>query len=425
MVIGPWMSLALAVPVLLLGELLVRWWSPLDRFRIPVPVVGGLAVALSVLVLKAFGLVELSFSLGVDLAAWNWIITAEPLLAGAPVRSVYLPFMIAFFTCVGLNADAKLIRLGGWPLLVFWGLATVLAALQLAVGVALAVVLGAPAMMGLVCGPMSMTGGHGTTGAFAGEAAAAGLDGAMSIGIAAATFGLVAGGLLGGPVGRHLLRTGRGSASTEHGADSAAAKSFAGEVVDLIAGGRRAVFHLVVLLVCMKAGAWLGYGIESIEIAGEPLKFPSYIGAMIVGIFVRNTLGLWRRVGLDAEIVTRLMFVSLGVFLSVSMMSLDLSELAGSAVTMLAILGAQVLFMAVFAVTVIYGVMGKDRDAAVMAAGHCGFGLGATPNAVANMEALVKAYGPARRAFLIVPIVGAFLMDFTNAIVITVGLNLL
>jgi len=178
--------------------------------------------------------------------------------------------------------------------------------------------------------------------------------------------------------------------------------------------------HLALLLVCVKLGAWVSYFIQLTNIT-----FPVYIGAMLLGVIVRNVVDLSGGRWIQTEIIDTLASVTLGIFLAIAMMSLNLIELASAAVPMLIILAVQVTVMGLFAWFITFRVMGRDFDAAIMAGGHCGFGLGATPNAVANMKALVERFGPAPRAFLVVPIVGAFLIDFLNATNITIFLNLI
>jgi len=180
-----------------------------------------------------------------------------------------------------------------------------------------------------------------------------------------------------------------------------------------------------VLLVCLKLGAWVSHAIEQLTIGGRAITFPGYIGAMIVGIALRNALDLSGRPWIQTRVVSLWMFVTLEIFLAAAVMSLDLLRLAAIALPMLCVLIAQTALMAAFAWSVTFRMMGRDYDAAVMAGGHCGFGLGATPNAMANMESLVKTHGPAPRAFLVVPIIGGFVLDFSNAAVILAAIHLL
>jgi len=424
MPLSPWLAVIFAVPVLLLGERLVRAVWVLRRFNLPAPVVGGLLVSLVVLAGNLTGLWPVAFGSKVAAQWWTWLVTPEHLWLAAPAKNVNLPLLVGFFTCIGLNASWALAKQGSTQVVVFLGAASVLAVIQNALGVLLAKLLGVSPLLGLMCGSVTMTGGHGTALGFASELEKAGLPAAAVVGVAAATFGLVAGGLLGGPVGGGLIRRFRLKPSAQPAAPPAAvAQDWPGIVGDLRAlwrFGPVALLTLLTLAACIKLGAWVSYGLESLG-----LTFPVYIGAMLVGVLVRNVVeaagGRWLR----TEVLDTLGSVLLGLFLAIAMMSLNLIELAHAAVPMLVILAAQTTVMALFAWFVTYRLLGRDFDAAVMAGGHCGFGLGATPNAVANMKALVENFGPAPRAFLVVPLAGAFLIDFVNALNITTFLNLL
>ncbi|MCW5554988.1 MAG: sodium/glutamate symporter [Verrucomicrobiae bacterium] len=423
MTISAWFTVALAIPILLLGEVLVKRIGVLSRFNIPAPVVGGLLLSLLVLLGNVTGLFAAKFQTSVAAQWWTWIVTTELEWVNAPSKSVNLPFLVAFFTCIGLNASWMLVKRGSLQVLLFLALAGVLAVVQNGLGVALAKLMGVSPLLGLMCGSVSMTGGHGTALGFAGDLERAGLQGASVIGVAAATFGLVAGGLLGGPVGGALIR--RRNLKPVSSADvrlESGQTSEPGILADLGAlarYGRQFLIHLALLLVCVKVGAWVSYLIQQTKIT-----FPVYMGAMILGVAVRNVVDLSGGRWIKTEVIDRLASVTLGIFLAIAMMSLNLIELANTAAPMLVILAVQVTVIGFFAWFVTYRVMGRDFDAAVMAGGHCGFGLGATPNAVANMKALVERFGPAPRAFLVVPIVGAFLIDFVNAMNITFFLNL-
>ncbi|MEO6034210.1 MAG: sodium/glutamate symporter, partial [Verrucomicrobiota bacterium] len=398
----------------------INW---LSRFNIPAPVVGGLLVSLALLVGKISGLFHFEFTTKVDAKWWTWLVTTEIDWAKNPVVEVQRPFLVAFFTCIGLNASWALARKGSVQVVLFLGLATLLAVVQNGVGVILAKALGVSPLLGLVCGSVSMTGGHGTALGFASVLEKSGLAGAGVLGVAAATFGLVAGGLIGGPIGGRLIHRNRLKSSApiqphlEEGV-----RSTPGILNDLRALGRfgkKFLAHFVVLLVCIKLGAWLSSLIQK-----TGMTFPVYMGAMLLGVVVRNGVDGFGVRWIKTEIVDALGSVTLGLFLAIAMMSLNLAELAHAAVPMLVILSVQVAIMAGFAWFITFRCMGRDFDAAVMAGGHCGFGLGATPNAVANMKSLVESFGPAPRAFLVVPIVGGFLIDFFNAMNITFFINL-
>jgi len=423
MTLSPWLSLLLAVPVLLAGEFLVRRVRLLSRFNIPAPVVGGLLVALGFFATNLTGLAGLQFGTEVSARWWTWLVTIEPAWVDAPLKSVNLPFLVAFFTCIGLNASWDIARRGSVQVLIFLALSTVLAMMQNALGVALARLLGAPPLLGVVCGGVSLMGGMGTAMGFAPDLEKAGLAGAAVLGVAAATFGLVAGGLVGGPVGGALIRKHQLKPATADphllAPASTGESGFLPDVRHLLRLGRAMIAHALVLLVCIKAGVWVSHFLQQ-----TGMTFPVYIGAMLVGVAVRNAFDLSGRPWIKTEIVDTLAAVLLGVFLSVAMMTLNLARLADTALPMLIILAAQVAVMAAFAWFVTFRAMGRDFDAAVMAGGQCGFGLGATPNAIANMKSLVENFGPAPRAFLVVPIVGAFLIDFLNAVNITFFINL-
>lgn len=424
MSISAWLTLALALPVLLLGESLVRNIKVLGRFNIPAPVVGGLLLSLLMLGGNLTGWFAARFETNVTAQWWTWLVTIEPEWASAPAKNVNQPFLVAFFTCIGLNASWSLVKKGSGWLVVFLAISTGLAIVQNLVGVPLAKWLGESPLLGIVCGSLTLTGGVGTALGFAPDLEAAGLVGAKEVSVAAATFGLVVGGLLGGPLGSWLIRKKNLKSEAPAGVHlEAGAAGEAGIWQDFraLAGyGKKFWLHLLVLLVCIKAGAWVSFLIQK-----SGITFPVYMGAMILGLVIRNLVDFSGARWVKTEIVDTLASVTLAIFLTVAMLSLNLNELANTAVPMLVILSAQIVVMALFALFVTFPLMGRTFDAAVMTAGQIGFGLGATPNAVANMKALVDQFGPSPRAFLVVPIVGGFLIDFVNATNITIFLNLL
>jgi len=390
-------TVALAAVVLFAGYGIRRRVGVLDRFNIPAPVIGGFFFAAVALMLRQGGVLAFEFD-----------------------TTLQSPFMIAFFTSIGLGASLGLLKKGGPQVVLFWLLASLLAILQNGVGVALAGALGVDPLLGLISGSITMTGGHGTGAAF-GKLMEEQyqLTGAVTLAMAAATFGLVSGGLLGGPVGTRLMtKFGlRSSAEAPHHGGTS------GPLGDVPAASGAPTAYLLlkmltVILVCMALGGlvskWLG----------QFVTLPGYIGAMLVAAAARNLAEATRAVEIDTGTVDDLGTIALSLFLTMALMSLRLWELLDLALPMLVILVAQVTMMGLFAYFITFRVMGRDYDAAVMAGGHCGFGLGATPNAVANMEALVERYGPAPRAFLVLPMVGAFFIDFSNALIITTYINL-
>jgi len=397
-------TVALASVVLFAGYGVRRRIGVLDRFNIPAPVVGGFLFAAVALALRQAGILALEF---------------DTLLQS--------PFMVAFFTSIGLGASLGLLKKGGPQVAWFWLLASVLAVLQNTVGVSLAYVLGVSPLLGLISGSITMTGGHGTGAAF-GQLIEEQyqLPGAVTLAMAAATFGLVAGGLIGGPIGTRLLslfnlRSGGGAPAPL--AKAAEHRALDSEIDTEPEGAAPTAYVLLqmltVILACMALGsvlsAWLG----------RFITLPGYIGAMLVAALVRNLADATGALRIESRTVDDLGTIALSLFLTMALMTLRLWELFELAVPMFVILAAQVTMVGAFAYWITFRVMGRDYDAAVMSAGHCGFGLGATPNAVANMGALTERFGPAPRAFLVLPMVGAFFIDFSNAIIITAFLNVL
>ncbi len=399
-------TLALSALVLFAGYGIRRRVKVLDRYNIPAPVIGGFLFATITLVLRLRGIAAVDFD-----------------------TALQVPLMIAFFTTIGLGASLGLLKVGGPQVLLFWGLASLLAAIQCGVGVSLAKLLGVHPFLGLIAGSITMTGGHGTGAAFGklmeDEYA---FRGGLTLAMAAATFGLVSGGLLGGPVGTRLIRRFRLRRADPASAESSAPSSLVeyqslDEEIDTEpAGEPPTAYTLLKAMAVILAAMWAGSLLSSW--LGRFVTLPAYIGAMLVAALVRNLddpLGLLK---LKLRVVDDLGTIALSLFLSMALMSLKLWELLDLAVPMLVILATQVTLIAAYAYFLTFRVMGSDYEAAVMAAGHCGFGLGATPNAVANMEALVERFGPAPRAFLVLPMVGAFFIDFTNALIITVYINI-
>lgn len=420
--ISGWQLLLIAIPVLMCGEWLVRRVPFLSRFNVPAPVASGLLISLLVLLANVTDLATVKLATKVDQKWWTWLVTTEIDWANKPKVDIFRPFQVAFFTCIGLNASWALAKRGGIIAIIFVAIGAGFALLQNIVGLGLAELLGVQPLLGVVCGAVTLTGGHSTAMGFADELQKAGLKNAGEIGVAAATFGLVAGGLLGGLLGGALIRrhnlksTASPKTHLEMGqsGDTGILQDFRA----LGSFGKTFVLHLLLLLLCIKLGAWVSYGIQQLKIS-----FPIYMGAMLLGVIIRNVLEVSGIQWIKTEVIDVLGSVSLGVFLAVAMMSLNLIDLASVALPMLMILTVQVIVMAVFAWFVTFRLLGRDFEAAVMAGGHCGFGLGATSNAVASMKTLVENFGPAPKAFLVVPIVGGFLIDFPNAMVITLFIN--
>jgi ESS family glutamate:Na+ symporter len=423
MTLSPWLLLLLAWPLLLLGEFVLRRAPLLARLSIPVPVVGGLLFALACLLLRAVG-VELAFATKVDAMWWTWLVTPDTEWLSRPSRNINLPFLIGFFTCVGLAAPLRLLAGGGRMLVVLLAGTTVLAVAQNALGVAVATALGAPALLGVMCGSLTLVGGHGTALGFASRFEQAGMAAAATIGASAATFGLVAGALLSGPLGTWLLgRHGAAkdaSAARTAAASDAATQSAAPVVADfrsdvraLAALGRSALGHLLLVAFCVKAGAWISFGLDRLGAA-----LPAYMGALLLGFTLRAVHDAAGWSWLRGDIINKIAAVLLPLFLVVTLAPLNLAELASVAGPMLASLAINTAMTLAFAAFVIHPLLGKDQEASVASAGLAGYGIGSTATAVAAMDAITRQHGKAPRATTIVPPTGGFLIDLTNAPVI-------
>jgi ESS family glutamate:Na+ symporter len=340
--------------------------------------------------------------------------------------------MIAFFTTVGFGASASLLKVGGPSVLLFLALSTVAAVLQNVLGAGVAALLGQPPLLGVLAGSVTLTGGPATGLAFAPLFESAGVKGSATLAVAAAMAGIVAGGLIGGPIGTRLVEglgvrrpAGRAHPATvmsnvvEAQIGEAEAKAPSGEDVESYALAKALVAILVAILVAMWAG-----GALSRQFADWGFTLPAYIGAMMVAAALRNLDDATSWLRLSQKVIDDLGTVALSVFLVLALMTLRLWELAGLALPLAVILTAQVALVAAVSLAVVPRVMGRDYDGSVMSSGFAGFMLATTANAMANMGALVERYGPAPRAYLVVPMVGAFFLDFLNALLITGCLNL-
>lgn len=410
---SPWFLLLLAVPVLLLGESVLRRLPVLARFNIPVPVVGGLLFSLACLLLQYSG-VTVSFGSKVTEGWWTWLVTPDTEWLARPAKNLNLPLLIGFFTCVGLGAPLRTLLSGGRMLAVLLIGTTVLSVLQNAVGVAVAGAIGAPALLGIACGSLTLVGGHGTALGFAPRFEQAGLASAAAIGASAATFGLVAGALLAGPLGAWLLRGQLKAGGASRSAEKPAVASFIADSRALAALGKSAVFHGLLIAACIKAGAWVSFGLDKLGLA-----LPAYMGALVLGFIVRaiHDAAGWR--WLDGGAIARWAAVLLPLFLAVTLASLNLADLASVAGPMLIILAVNVAITLLFAAVLIWPLLGRDHEAGVATAGLAGYGIGSTATAVAAMDAMTRQRGPAPRATTIVPPTGGFLIDLTNAPVIS------
>ena len=377
-------TVGFAIILLLLGRWIKKKVSFFEKFFIPAPVIGG--TLFSIILLIGHQTETFTFTFNDDI---------KNLL------------MIAFFTTVGFSASLKILKKGGVGVALFLLAAVVLVILQDIVGPVLAKALGINPLLGLAAGSIPLTGGHGTSGAFGPELEKLGATGATVVAVASATYGLIAGCLIGGPIGRRLMIK-NNLKPTENKAG----------VDDSILGSTTEVTEERLFSAVVYIGIAMGIGATITLILGNHgIKFPAYLMGMVVAAIIRNILDFnqkqlpFNEIGIVGNI-------SLSLFLSMALMSMKLWQLIDLAVPLIVILLVQTLLMAFFAYFITFNIMGRDYDAAVMSTGHCGFGLGATPNAMANMETFTTANGPSVKAFFIIPIVGSLFIDFINAGVI-------
>lgn len=390
-------SLALAIVLLIFGEWMRDRVEVLQRFSVPAPVVGGFLFALIALVFRQTGTAELTFD-----------------------TSLQAPAMIAFFTTVGLGGSLAMIRKGGRLLVVYLLACWALAIAQNLIGMGVASALGIEPMLGIMAGAASLEGGHGGAAAFGATAEEMGFSGATTVAISAATFGLVAGSLVGGPLavflmGRHRVAV-PDPASVHAGStrsDAGPAEPSRGRRSAQDSGGvtsryRNFLVVSMIVAVVMVLGTYVSAWLTSVT----GFTLPAYVGAMLVAVLLRNVNDALGWIEIDDDTVALVSHLTLGFFLTMAMMTLRIWELADLALPLVVLLVVQLVFIVVFAVFVLFPALGRDYDAATMVSGFLGHGLGATPNALANMDAFNTKYGlRAERAFLVVPLAGAVLID--------------
>ena len=393
-------TLAFGGVALLCGYGLRRAVPILERFNIPAPVLGGLLVPVATLIAHGQGL---------DLIRFD--------------TTLQSPLMIAFFTTIGFGASLSLLRIGGPQVVRFFLLASAFAVAQNVIGIAFAVAFGLNPLFGVLAGSVTLMGGPATGIAFAPLFEQAGVPAAASVAVAIAIGGIVAGGLVGGPVSTLLIERGKlQTPRRSRGAvDVLSVADLDGDTSPTTSTDDDAwpvLRNLVVILVAMWVGAWVSRGFTALG-----MTLPSYIGAMLVAGAIRNLDDVTGWFGLSHRFIDRVGVVTLSLFLVMALMTLKLWELAGLVLPLVVILLIQVVIVALVAAGAVFRAMGRDYEAAVMSGGFIGFMLGTTANAMAIMRALVDHYGPAPHAFIVAPIVGAFLLDFTNALIITLFLN--
>lgn len=386
-------TLALAVAALFLGAFLRKRIHFLEAFCIPAPVIGGLIFAVVSCILYSCGIMELEFD--------------------ETLRTVC---MVLFFTSVGFQANMKVLKSGGKSLLVFLAAVFVLIVCQNLVATGLSGVLGLDPLIGLCTGSIPMVGGHGTAGAFGPLLEDMNVTGATTVATAAATFGLIAGSLMGGPLANSLI-TKKDLLKTAVPEDDSLLVEEEGKHHRSVSMYAPAAYQLAI-------AAGIGT-VVSYLLSKTGMTFPIYIGAMIVAAIMRNISEYSGKMEIYIGEINDLGGICLSLFLGIAMITLKLWQLADLALPLIILLLGQTVFMFVYARFVVFNVMGRDYDAAVLSAGTCGFGMGATPNAMANMQAVTGKFVPSIKAYLLVPIVGSMFADFLNSLTVTFFINFL
>ena len=384
-------TLALAVLVLMLGKFLRERVRLLDKFCIPAPVIGGVLFAIFTCICYVTGVAEFAFD--------------------DTLKEVC---MVMFFTSVGFQANLKVLKSGGKAMIVFLGVVIVLIVSQNFLAVGLANLLGVDPLVGLCTGSIPMVGGHGTAGAFGPVLEDFGIKGATTLCTAAATYGLIAGSMMGGPLGKMLIER-------HHLLDTIVPEDDSLLVEEEIKHERHSSMYTAAsfqLIIAMGIGTVLS---KLLSLTG--MTFPIYIGAMIAAACIRNLGEYGGKFTVYMGEINDIGGICLSLFLGMAMITLKIWQLAELALPLVVLLAGQTLFMILYSFAIVYNVMGHDYDAAVIVSGTCGFGMGATPNAMANMQAVCDKYSPSVKAYLLIPLVGSLFADFINSLVITVFIN--
>lgn len=387
-------TIGLSVILLLIGMKLRKKVRFFEKYCIPSPVIGGFLFSIISFILRQTGIVEISFD-----------------------DTLQKFFMIMFFTSVGFNASLKLLKKGGKKVLIFLFVAIGLCILQNVVPILLSGLVGLKPLLALMTGSVAMTGGHGTSAAVAPEIEKMGYTGAKAIAIASATYGLIVGSMLGGPIASRLIK--KHKLLPEHMAKENVEKDIDEEVLKKqrpYLDGERFSMAFFYILIAMGIGSYLSLFINFLLPA---MKFPVYIGPMIVAAIIRNISDNVESLHAPTKEISILEDISLSLFLAMALMSLRLWDLIDLAGPVIILLLAQTLLIYLYLNFVTFKSMGSNYDAAVIVSGHCGFGMGATPNGISNMKAITEKYIYSKIAFFVIPIVGSLFIDFANISVIT------
>ena len=375
-------TLALAALLLIMGYSINKRVTILNKYCIPAPVVGGFLF----MFLTWLGHISSTFKFNFE-------------------NIFQSTFMLAFFTTVGLGASFSLLKKGGKLLIIYWLTCGIISIFQNIIGITISKTTGLEAPYALLSSAISMIGGHGAALAYGGTFAKIGYESAPLVGAAAATFGLITAVLIGGPLGRRLIEKNNLRPDNNENFDQSVTEINTDKGVKL--SDLDIIKNVVVILLCMAIGSYIS------TLIGKLIKmdFPSYVGSMFVAVIVRNINEKTHTYNFNFSLVDGIGNVMLNLYLSLALMTLKLWELSGLIGGVLLVVACQVIFMIIIAYFVVFRILGSNYDAAVMCSGLCGHGLGATPSAIVNMTAINEKYGMSRKAMMIVPIVGAFLVD--------------
>ncbi|MBC8630557.1 sodium/glutamate symporter [[Eubacterium] tenue] len=389
-------TVALGSLLFLFGNFLKRKIKLLEKFCIPGPVIGGLLFAIIIFILKTSNMLNISMD-----------------------TTLQSPFMIAFFTTIGLGASFNLLKKGGKLLIIYWILCGLLSIAQNLIGVIGAKITNINPLIGIMCGAVSMEGGHGAAASFGATVESLGVNGAVTIGMAAATFGLMCGGLIGGPISRYLIDKYKLTPNKNEVNNNVSVEDVAGVKLSDSFTSNTMIVQIAVIASCMTIGSVVGTWFS--DITG--IVLPGYVGAMFIAVIFRNLNDKFNIVNLDLYSIDIISNICLGIFLTMALMTIKLWELSGLAGPMIVIVAAQVIFIALYGAFIAFRILGKDFDAAIMVSGMLGHGLGATPNALANINSVTSKYGNSTKAFLIVLLVEAFLIDLVAIPTIVTFIN--
>ncbi|QJA08375.1 sodium/glutamate symporter [Romboutsia sp. CE17] len=392
-------TLILAIVLFLIGSIIKNKIKIFNNFCIPSPVIGGLLFSILYLILNSLSLIKISMN-----------------------TNLMPSFMSFFFTAIGLGVSFSLIKKGGTLLIKYWILCGILAYCQNILTVILSKVCKINPLLGLMCGTISMEGGHGYAAAFGATIEKLGINNASSVGIACATLGLILGGILGGPVAKYLIVKYKLKPSYNNKQKSlikstplGISKSYYGLTPYLF------FEQFLIVLLCMTIGDFLTNLIYNIT----DITLPNVVCSMFIAVVIRNLNDKFNIIKIDLQLLDFLSELSLGMFLTMALMSIDLLKLSNLFGPILFIIFCQVIFIVWFSIFICFKVLGKNFDAAIIISGLIGHGLGATPNALANMTSISQKYGYSEKAFLVVPLVGAFLLDVFTMPCIILFINIL